>query len=385
MPITTYDSPQGLAPQVGFQPQGFLGGYLWDQRNEDYKQALAQSTLAKNLGLQKEMEEQQTYKLDAPVRAENRLRDITKAQTDVKTYPDIQGGIASDARVRQQTEAQQIQAKMSAIREQLSSDQQKQADRESENYLTLGESLNNISTGMDIGSPEGALALTGRQQAIYANFSKSHPELKLPPTYDQQTQEAVMNKYFAAKQWNKVKTEQAVAKEDEKGRTQLRIAELNRESIERVEANKLRAKQEQLKAAEGRSKTLDQERIRLVQQHALAVKTNNPSLWTEVEQTQYQSILDAINENNRVKVMAGAGVTGSVLEGNPSAAGFGQATQSALPRTMAPAPVQQGQPTTQQPAPAQQLQSEAQAAIAKGADPAKVRARYKQMTGQDLP
>jgi len=377
MPLNTYDSPQGLAPNIGYKPEGFLGGYLFDQRNEDYKQALAQSTLAKQLGLQDEMNKQETYKLEAPVREATRLKDITKAGVDTTTYGDIQKNAVAKGRIETANEDTQIKAKLSTLTTQISEDQRKIFEREAGDMLTVGKALSSI-TG------EG-LEADAKRQEILGSLSQQYPHLKLDP----KNPSAIQSKIKVAEIHKQLQDEDFVRKEKAKGEASKYTADQARASALDVAKEHTRAWQLRISNIEQKDKTLQASFNTLNKKHALAVEGKGE--WTKGDSEAFQNVINQMHENNLSRVM-GPAITGAV--GNREGMGAHAIAQSAgtlLPTQKAPAAITpgQGQPAAQPQAQLNPkglaLAQEAKAAIAKGKDPAAVRARFKQMTGQDLP
>ena len=70
-----------LLPQIGYKPDGFLGGAMWAEQRDDYRQMMSLQKLLSELGVRGAQEEMTQ---GAPVRAAKRLSDIATAQTNTR-------------------------------------------------------------------------------------------------------------------------------------------------------------------------------------------------------------------------------------------------------------------------------------------------------------
>ena len=95
----SFDNASSLAPKIGFEPDGFLGGMWAGQRNNDYRQAVEQSNLMKALAAKEQMDKLQEYNTNAPVRDAERLSKIAGFDASAATIGDKLGGEAASGRV----------------------------------------------------------------------------------------------------------------------------------------------------------------------------------------------------------------------------------------------------------------------------------------------
>lgn len=77
MPLNNYFNPTAIAPKQGYAPSGFMGGMQYDQDRQAYQQALFLQQLMGMTDLDRQEQELNEYKLDAPVRAAARPEKIS--------------------------------------------------------------------------------------------------------------------------------------------------------------------------------------------------------------------------------------------------------------------------------------------------------------------
>ena len=103
MATTNYVNPTALMPQVGFKPEGFLGGHMLANQDRMFKQQMAQQQAMQNLDLLRQQIEMQDFQKDAPLRDAKRDLGIATAQAQTPIQGDLAQGAVADARFKSQT------------------------------------------------------------------------------------------------------------------------------------------------------------------------------------------------------------------------------------------------------------------------------------------
>ena len=84
MAEVNYINPSALMPQTGFKPDGFLGGYMWGEQRDRFREMMGLQKLMSELGLKTAQEE---YSQGMPVRAAQRAENVVKSNTNVQMFP----------------------------------------------------------------------------------------------------------------------------------------------------------------------------------------------------------------------------------------------------------------------------------------------------------
>ena len=277
-----YDSPSSLDPKTGFQPQGFLGGMQWGQRNQDYRSAVESSQLMKALGAMEEVNKLQDYQTNAPVRDAERLSKIAGFNADAATVGDIKGGEAATGRLKTAQAPAQLENQLAQWKASQSKWKQEDIDRHSNNMEAIGESL--FSTpGHD------TLAGQAERQAMLDQYRQLYPDLGLPTQWNAEGEQKMFRQYQMAKTLKQLKQKEELAKTQLTSETQLRGHEIDAASRLEVEQAKLKAKAE----AEAKVGSIDVEINKL-----LAKQAKTGSL-TPGEQAQLKQL-----QNDRIAAQA---------------------------------------------------------------------------------
>ena len=91
-----YTNAQAFAPKIGYEPDGVLGGYLFSQRERDYRDQLSMLQLMQEMKYKEEMAKRSEYEANAGLREKTRTagmstQDLMTAQNQSKMDPSFIG------------------------------------------------------------------------------------------------------------------------------------------------------------------------------------------------------------------------------------------------------------------------------------------------------
>ena len=195
MPIMSYDNPTSIRGNVGYTPNGLLGGVLYNQNQQDYQDNMRMSEQAKQMGLQEQMNQLQDYRDNAPLRDAQRSSGIATANANASTIGDVKAGQAAEGRVNAATVNDQIGMSAIKYRESLQAEQQKKFDSDMSKWDGLAPLISDPT----------------KYQAV----RQANPDLNLPeqmnPT-DIQQRTLIAKSYLDAKE-KRANAKQALANE----------------------------------------------------------------------------------------------------------------------------------------------------------------------------
>lgn len=96
-----YINPTALKPEIGWQPKGALGGYMWAQNNEDFRRSFEQQMRLQELGEQDRRIDLEQKQLDLPLKALQRQLQTNTTQGQIPFAGEVastasQAGIAKN-------------------------------------------------------------------------------------------------------------------------------------------------------------------------------------------------------------------------------------------------------------------------------------------------
>lgn len=306
MPTTTYDSPSSLRPEIGFKPDGFLGGMWADQNMNDYRQAVEQSNLMKALSAKQEMNKLNDYNLDAPVREAERLSKTAGFNASASTIGDIKGGEAADAQVKTGTvgsriadENQTVVNKVMDYRAKLSTEKQTDFDRSMNMMNLLGPSLIDPNT-----SP---LELHSR----YESMKTQHPDLQLPEQYDPT---AIKKHVQLAQSVQKEKERQTLIKETEQTSREAANHEADNISREKIARQTRDWHIEVANRAQGNVKTYQAQITKLMDKLNSSKQPGSKVIFTPEDQTQLDDTREQVMTEKSLAAVSAA-VPSLIMQG----------------------------------------------------------------------
>jgi len=252
MSTNNYNSPASLAPEIGFKPDGFLGGMWAGQRNNDYRQAIDQSNLMQALSARQEMDKLQEYGANSPVREAERLSKIAGFNANASSIGDIQGGLAAQGRTQQQTQAGDVEQKLAGWRSKMGVDEQAKIDRQMANMVGIGETLFN-SPGHD--TLEGQM----QRDQLLKQFKTKYPDLGLPDSWSNESEQKIFQQYQHAKTLQQIKQKEDLAKAQLQSATTLQAHEMDNATRIEQEGMKERAAKEKVDNAQAKIESTEKE------------------------------------------------------------------------------------------------------------------------------
>lgn len=96
MAVTNYSNPQGLMPDNGYKPQGFLGGYQYANQEQNFASQMGMSNIAQQLAIMKQQSEYQDYQNEAPVRDAKRKFELADYGGQTATVPSKYGAAQAE-------------------------------------------------------------------------------------------------------------------------------------------------------------------------------------------------------------------------------------------------------------------------------------------------
>lgn len=253
----SYDSPASLAPTIGFQPNGFLGGMWAGQRNDNYQQAVDQSNLMKAMAAKEQMNQLNDYNANAPVRDAQRLSQIAGFNANAANIGNIQAGQGAIGQAQQLTAMPEAQQKIKQWLQSQKEWKQEDVVRQATNMSAVGDTLFNIPGGDTL---EGQAQ---RQQTLQ-KLKQQFPDLELPDQWNQQTEQQVFQKYQMAKTLHQVALQDAVTKEKVKGEYDLAGRSITADSNEKIQAAHDSARLQVARDADARVKSFEGEISKLL-------------------------------------------------------------------------------------------------------------------------
>lgn len=306
----SYDNPASLAPKIGFEPNGFLGGMWSGQRNADYTQAIQQSNLMKALGAKEEMNKLNDYEQNAPVRDSERLAKIAGYQNDVKYKGDIMAGQAATGRKTAAMITPEMENTLAQYRANNSQWKQQEIDRQAQAMNLFGES---IGWSPDSNSPQlpGHDTLEGQlsRDQLLKKFKEQYPDLGLPDAWGPDTENKLFQRYQIARTLKNIKQKDELAKTELQKQADLQAKQLTAASNEKIQAAHDEARITAARTASERAQTLEKRLDQLMEQ-----KFTKPQTWTP----QNESHLQAIQRERDLALAAKAaalGVTTGIMGG----------------------------------------------------------------------
>ncbi len=100
MPDYNYSNPSGMAPSIGWKPEGFLAGGMYQDQEADYRRAMELSNVLQNLGVRQKGAEVQNYLADQSLRDAQRGLGVAKATAETPIQGDLAAAQAAEARAK---------------------------------------------------------------------------------------------------------------------------------------------------------------------------------------------------------------------------------------------------------------------------------------------
>lgn len=286
----SYDNPASLAPKIGFEPNGFLGGMWSGQRNADYTQAIQQSNLMKALGARQGMNELNDYEQNAPVRENERLAKIAGYQNDVKYKGDIMAGQAAAGRKTAAMITPEMENTLAQYRANNSQWKQQEIDRQAQAMNLFGES---VGWSPDSNSPQlpGHDSLEGQmsRDQLLKKFKEQYPDLGLPDAWGPDTENKLFQRYQIARTLKNIKQKDELAKTELQQSTTLKAHEMDNATKLEQERIKERARLETERARTENLKTYTAKIISLESKRNQAQQPGSKVVFTPEDAAQLQS------------------------------------------------------------------------------------------------
>jgi chemotaxis protein histidine kinase CheA len=216
-----YDSPTSFRNDIGFKPDGFLGGALFNEHENDYRQATQASQAMKGLSYLEEQNKMKDYNLDEPVRASKRLSDMATNDATSKYIGDIKGGEAALGQVNMQTIKQQVGEQVLK----LASGQRKEDQDKFRQHLT---DIDELAPVLNTLKPNDL-----KDKAKYDYIREKKPDLGLPEEYNPSE---LRHRTFVASAYMDAKAKRDQAAEMAKQAEETKRAKQTSDAQERIHA-----------------------------------------------------------------------------------------------------------------------------------------------------
>ena len=182
MPQTDYMNVGSFKPEIGWKPEGFLGGYMYADREREYQRLLKQAEEARRLGLQRQGQETSEFMSGAPGRLQQQQNLLA---TEQGKAPYLQGlasetaqtGIAQQQSTRRMIPTTEEESK-AKLRKALTLEQMEKLNTNTKFGKTVLETAIEMSTS-GIQGQEQARAYVLKQRELLQKHG-----FDLPPGYE---------------------------------------------------------------------------------------------------------------------------------------------------------------------------------------------------------